>query len=449
MMKHLSVALLALSLIVVSEQVQAQEVQRLTFQDVVDLALQNSTTLRAAGNNLDLRSAGVQSAQGNFYPNLNAGINPSTNFGFNFDQNSLQLVNETTFNARYGVSSSINIFRGFGDVASLSQARHQYDAADFSYDRTEQDVFQLAIINYLSVIQDRENVKIQDENVRSQQQLLERIREFARVGTRPVSDLYTQEATTAQAELDLINAERRAQISHATLVGQLLLDPLKEYEFVAPSADEIEMEPLQFDQIALIQTAFENRLDLQAQKSTIEASNQGVKAAQSAYWPSINLTGQYGSSYSSADPLDRPWSEQTADNRSGSIGLSVNIPIFNRFDNKFRVEQSRVVQRNAELEFEQLQQRVALEVRQSYFDYQAALKQLEVSDRRLRAAEQALEAEQERYNVGASTLVELTVAQAQFVEAASGRVNALVNYVARAELVEYYVGTISPDTSIF
>jgi outer membrane protein len=448
-MKHLFVTALGALILFTAAEAPAQDIQRITFSEVVDIALDRSVALRSAEYSRDLQSSRVQSERGDFFPNLNAGINPSANFGFNFDQNSLQLVNQTTYFASYGLSSTINLFRGFGDVASLKQAQLSYEAADYSYDRTQQNVLQEAILNYLQVIQDRETVKIQEENVRSQQQLLERIREFTRVGTRPISDLYTQEANTAQAELDLLTAQRSAQLSQARLVGQLLLDPLKEYEFVAPSSDEIDMTPVEYDPIGLIQSAFEQRLDLQAQRTRIDAAQQGVRAARASYWPSVNLTGQYGSSYSSADPLDRTWSDQTKDNRSGSVRLGVTIPIFNRFNNKYNVEQSRVVERNAQLDFENLQQRVALEVRQAYLDYETAVKQLEVSDRRLRSAEQALEAEQERYNVGASTLVELTQVQSQYVSAASGRVNALVNYVARVALIEYFVGTISPNASIF
>lgn len=427
----------------------AQGVQRITFTDVVNLALERSTALRSAEFGRDLESSRVQAERADFFPNLNAGINPSANFGFTFDQNSLQLINRTTYFASYGLSSSINLFRGFADVASLQQAQLSYEAADLMYDRTEQNVLQEAILNYLQVVQDHENVKIQQENVRSQQQLLERIEEFTRVGTRPISDLYTQQAFTAQAELDLLNAQRESQLSEARLVGQLLLDPLREYEFVAPSAEEIDMTPVTYDPVELIQNAFDQRLDLRAQENRIEAAQQGVRAARASYWPSIDLSGQYGSSYSSADPLDRPFGEQSKDNRSGSVRLSVSIPIFNRFDTKYRVEQSRVAERNAQLDLESLRQQVALEVRQAYLDYQTAVKQLEVSDRRLQSAEQALEAEQERYNVGASTLVELTQVQAQYVSAASGRVTALVNYVARVALIDYFVGTISSDASIF
>jgi outer membrane protein len=449
MMKQFLMVVLVLTLQLVGTQAMAQDIQRITFAEVVDIVLDRSTAIRSSGYSLELESSRVSSARADFLPNLNAGINPSANFGLTFDQNSLQLVNRTSYFSNVGLSSTLNLFRGFGDVAQLEQARHRYDAADFTLDRTKQDVLQQAIINYLQVIQDRENVKIQDENVRSQTQLLERIEEFSRVGTRPISDLYTQQANTAQAELDLLNAERSAQLSQARLVGQLLLDPLRDYEFVAPSSDEVDLSPIQYDPVSLIQNAYDQRLDLHAQNSRIEAAEQGVRTAKSLYWPVVNLIGQYGSSYSSSDHLDRPIFEQTKDNRSGSIRVGLTIPIFNRLDNKFNVQQSQVVERNARLDLETLQQRVALEVRQSYLDYQTAVKQLEVSDRRLRAAQQALDAEQERYNVGASTLIELTQVQAIYVSAASSRINSVVNYVARVALIDYFVGTISPDASIF
>ena len=139
-------------------------------------------------------------------------------------------------------------------------------------------------------------------------------------------------------------------MSHARLVGQLLLDPLKDYEFVAPSSDEVDLNPIQYDPVSLIQNAFTERLDLQAQNSRIEAAEQGVRTAKASFWPVVNLVGQYGTSYSSSDALDRPIFEQTADNRSGAVRIGLTIPIFNRLDTKYRVEQSRVVERNARLD---------------------------------------------------------------------------------------------------
>ena len=439
----------ACAAVFVVSSANAQAVEQISFEEVIQIALERSSALRSSANQLELEAVSVQAEKGDFLPNLNLNATPSVNFGFSFDQTSLQLVNETTWFANYGLSSSLNIFRGFGDVASLRQAQLSYEAADYSHDRATEDVIQLAILNYLQVIQDKEQVKIDQENVVYQGQLLERIEEFTRVGTRPISDLYQQQANLAEAELRLLQAERQSQISKATLIGQLKLNPLGEYEFEAPPTDEVELQPLETDIQALIQVAFENRADLAAERRRISASRQGVRATQAAYWPEINLAGGYGSSFSSADPLDRSFPLQLDEKRSGDIRLGVSIPIFNRFDTKYRVEQAQVQQRDIELRYEDLEQRVALEVRQAVLDYQFAIKELEVTERQVRAAQQALDAEQERYNVGASTLVELSQVRASYVSAASGRSSAIYNYLARVRLVDYFVGRIRPDVVIF
>lgn len=428
---------------------QAQTVQQLTFDEVLHLALDRSTSLKSSQSQRELQAVNVRSAKADFLPSLNMSASPSVNFGFSFDQSSLQLVNETTWFASYGLSSSLNLFRGGGDIANLKQAQLSYQAADYTLDRATEDVISQAILNYLQVIQDKEQVKIQQENVEAQRQLLARIEEFTRVGTRPISDLYQQQAQLAQDELTLLNAEHGVQISKARLIGQLKLNPVGDYEFEAPSTDEVELEPATYDLQELIQAAFENRSDLVASRRRIEAARQGVKAGQALYWPEINLSGGYGSSYSSADPLDRSFSTQFDEKRSGDIRLGLSIPIFNRFDTKYRVEQAQVQRKTAEWNYDDLEQDVALQVRQAVLDYQTSVKSLEVTERQLRAAQQALEAEQERYNVGASTLVELSQARASYVSAASNRSSAIYTYLARTRLIDYYVGRIKPDQTIF
>lgn len=448
-MKKVVLLSIALAATIAVSPAGAQTIQRLTFDDVLRQAIDRSTALRSSASQLQLEAVNVRAEQADFLPNLNLNATPSVNFGFSFDQTSLQLVNETTWFANYGLSSSLNLFRGGADVASLKQARLSYQAADYRHDRTTEDVIRQTILSFLQVVQDDEQIKIQQENVEAQRQLLARIEEFTRVGTRPISDLYTQQAELASAELRLLEAERAAQISKAVLIGQLKLNPLGEYQFDAPSAEDVTLEPAVFDMQSLIQRAFESRSDLVAERRRIDAARAGVRASQALYWPEINLAGGYGSSYSSADPLDRSFSSQLDEKRSGDIRLSVNVPIFNRFDTRYRVEQAQVQRRNAELDYEDLEQQVALEVRQAVLDYQSAVKELEVTERQVQAAEQSLEAEQERYNVGASTLVELSQARASYVSAASSRTSAIYNYLARIRLIDYFAGGIRADGDIF
>jgi len=129
--------------------------------------------------------------------------------------------------------------------------------------------------------------------------------------------------------------------------------------------------------------------------------------------------------------------------------MSVQIPLFNRWNTKTNVERSRVQYDNALLDLENLQQSVALEVRQAYFDYQTAVKRLDVTDKQFKSAEQALLVEQERYEIGASTLVELTQSRSAFVSASSQRVQAIFRFHFQQKLIEYYQGVLDPAQPLF
>ena len=92
---------------------------------------------------------------------------------------------------------------------------------------------------------------------------------------------------------------------------------------------------------------------------------------------------------------------------------------------------------------------MAIEVCQAYLDYQTAVKRLEVTQKGLQASDQALQVEQERYNVGASTLVELTQARSRFVDSASQRAQAVFQFHFQHRVIEYYLGTLDPGQPLF
>jgi len=70
------------------------------------------------------------------------------------------------------------------------------------------------------------------------------------------------------------------------------------------------------------------------------------------------------------------------------------------------------------------------------------VKELESSERAVIAAERALETEQQRYEVGATTLIELNLANANFVQAQSNRIQAVYNFVFQEKLLDFYIGRL-------
>lgn len=422
----------------------------ITFNEAARIALEQNVTLKQAANDVELTAVTVTSERADFYPNLNFSAGSTRNYGLSFDPTTGDNVSQTSDFISFDLSSSVNLFNGFADVASLKQSRHALDADASRYERTRQTVLFNVIQNYLQVVLEQERVRIREEDVAAQRRQLQQIDEFVRVGSRPVSDQYQQQATLATSELRLIEAQQAVQVSTTRLIQVLQLDPFGDYTFTAPSTDEVRLVVKDYDLSQMLQRAFDERADLDAQASRIDAYEAGIRVARSGYLPSVSLSAGIGTDYSSSlrDAFDQSFGTQLGDNRAEFVRLGVSVPIFNRLQTRANVERARVQYENAALSLQDLEQQVALDVRQAYLDYQTAAQRLDATAAQLRAAEQALQVEEERYDVGASTLVELTQARSRFVEASSNRAQAVYQFFFQEKVIDYYLGVLDPSTPL-
>lgn len=433
----------------------AQQARQITFNEAVRLALERNPALQRAANSVDLQQIQVTSSRANYYPTLNFSTSGRQSYGRTFSQEDLSFVNQTTKSASFSLGTSVTLFDGFARRSSLEEAKLGLEARDLDYQRQRQAIVFNVMSAYLQLIERQEQVRIQEENLEAQRLLLAQIEEFVRVGARPISDQFQQQAQVASAELALLNAQRLVQITEAGLIQTIQLDPFGRYEFVAPSVEEAPFVPDTFDVQTLLQQAFTRRADLQARDYDIRAARSAIQVAKSSIWPSLSLSGGYGTGWNSRfrDPENptqtAAFFDQLDQQRGGSVSLSLSLPIFDRFTTRNNTQRAEVQYENARLELESLQQDIAVQVRQAYLDYQTAAKELDVTEKQLAAAELALEAEQERYNVGASTLVELTQAQANYVRAAADRVSARYGFLFQEKLIEYYLGVLDPSQPLF
>ncbi len=475
--------LLCLLLVLAAAPLAAQP-QEITFDEALRIGLERNTALRQATNTAEARALDVGRNRAEFLPDLSASVRPTQRYGLAFNQTTGELNQETSESLDASVSANLNLFNGFRDQASLAQARIQSEAGELSLGRSRQDVLFNVANQFLQVLLNRELVGIQEENLAADRAQQEQIEQLVAGGVRARADVLQQEAQVAERELSLLRAESDLDLATTRLVQILQLDPFGAYTFVAPSLDAVPLQPEAVDLEALLTAALDRREDVRAQELQIEAAEAGVRVAKAGYYPSVNLFGGYGTSYSSLatratgapvqipvttgsgevifigdEPLlfpgqgDRentPFFDQFfTDNRGGSVGLSVNIPIFDRFVTRSQVQQAQLQAESERIGLDNLRQDVALQVRQGWLDYQNAAKRLDVTARQVTAAQAALDAEQERYDLGVSTLTELTQARARLVEAQSSRAQSVAQFVFQSKLLDYATGTLDPSERLF
>ncbi len=404
----------------------------ITLQEAITLALAQNSTIRFARNTTALDSLNVRQARNAFRPNLVASTQTSQGFGAGSP-------GQNNFSASGGVSSGVTLFDGGQNTGALQQARLYLQASGQDLDRSRQTVVFLVASDFLALITQQEQLRVQQENLVAQEQELAQLEQFVRAGTRPIGDLYQQQAAVAATRFALVNARRGAEVAKVDLIQELLLDPRLDYTFVTPTTLDAGSAPA-FDLDSLITVAITQRVDLRAQALRVRAAEREIRIAEGGRLPLVTGNAGYSSGYNSAN--DGAFATQLNDRRGGSFGVGVSVPIFDRGAVSIARQRARIQLDNQRLILRDQEQSVALEVRRANLDYVAAGEQLAASNAQQAAAALALQAAQSRYRVGLATFVEVTLARASLVQAQSAVVSARSSLVFQQALMSYYTGVL-------
>lgn len=418
----------------------AAEVKTLTLEKAIEIALEANISLKQAANQVTLGQISVNRNKANFLPDLSVSAQSSKRYTREYDTVTGKYSNQDSGSLSLGASSTFNIFNGFSDTASLQQSRLELKATDEDAARTRQSIIFQTIQDFIQVITAREMIRVEKENLEAQRLLLSQTEDFYKSGKRPITDFYQQGAQISSAEYQLLNAERDFDVSKLQLMQIMGLQPSSDFEVEDPGIDNLVSDVVQFQRDAALSEALAKRPDLKAQEALIEAARSGIKAARSGYWPKLSLSASYGTSYSDQNKYLNFSDQLFKGNRNGSIGLSLSIPVFDKSKTRYSVASADISLKNQQLAMEKLHQQVALEVEQAIRDYQTAAKQMDVSERQLKYSKDALESMQERYNVNAATMVELTQTRAQYMQSIYNRIQAKFNLLIRGIAVSFYKG---------
>jgi outer membrane protein len=434
---------LLMTLAVGAAPLGAQQAPRtITFNDAVDIALRQNVSIRQAKNATELDQTTVRQQQLQFLPDLRFSVSGSGNLGRNFNQTEGAIVDQTTGSMSTGVSSSFTLFNGGQNIANLRAARLGEQASTEDLVRTQQTVVFTVASNFLELVAQQEQLRVQQQNLAALQQQEEQIKRFVDVGSRPISDLYQQQASVAAARASVVETQRALELAKVDLIQTLQLDAAGNYEFLPPAVSAIDVNR-QYNLDSLVARAYAQRSDIDADEARLGAAEQDVNAAKASRWPTISLSAGYNTALSSASDLSV--ADQLNQRRGGSIGIGVSIPLFDRGSADLATQRAQIQAENARLALEQQRQQVAVDVRRAYLDHRAAQERLAAAQAQQLAADQALTATRERYRVGAATLVELTQSQAAQVQAASALVNARYTLVFQQSLMSYYTGELDPQ----
>lgn len=454
MLKQKTLFILLFGLISTSLFAQNANLRVITIDEAISIALENNYSLKQAKNELDLAEDLIFSEKADFLPSVSANMNGSRTTGqqFLFDRFSEGLdpfVDVSSQSISGGMNASISLFNGFNNILTLKSSQSNKESREQQYERAKELVIFNTASRYLQVLLDKELLAIAKQNLETSTAQLEQVQAQVELGARPMVDLFNQEAQVANDELVVTQRENTLSLNSLLLIRQLEIDPLGAYDFVVPDLTLNDLPWMDVNLRSLVNEALITRSDILSAEASISSLRYQMQVTKNSLLPTLRASAGVSSRYSdqySVAGTDVSFSDQFFDQQvNRSLGLSFNVSLFNNWNRMYSIQSSQVQLKNAELNLDNSKMQVIQEVSQAYNDYSSYVKQLEASEKSLVASERAFQTQQERYNLGASTLIELTQAQSSFVSAQSNYTQAMYNLIFQEKLLDFYLGKLKGD----
>jgi outer membrane protein len=265
--------------------------------------------------------------------------------------------------------------------------------------------------------------------VRNREVLLRQVRALAESSMRSTLDVRFAEVALSQAQLDLYRAENNSQEADANLSAAMGLDHTEQFDL----EDEPPPQPMAGDPVQLVNQAWSRRPDLKALNLQHDAARRFADAEGKLNRPSVSFIGAAGL-VPAGDPRLAP--------RYSAAGLNVSIPLFN--GSLFTSRQAEASERAtaAQYDAQDAANQIARQVRIAWLEASTAARKIDVSERLVLEAGEALRLARTRYENGLGSIVELSQAQLNQTAAEIENANSRYEYLSRRVMLRYAMGDL-------
>ncbi len=389
--------------------------ETLSLDQCIELALKNRANIIIARGRAKQAGADQLAALGQFLPSFSGRYERSTG-----EQYEINSPTDTNARQEFGPDKSLSV-SGSIDIVNFSTwfnymgSRASNAAAHLAAIDTEQELIfgvKSAYYDYLRAVQNEETNKQAVERSKEQLKLVESRYEL---GSAAYSDVLGQRVQYGNDRLEHIRAQNSVTISRAVLSYTIGIDPNRNVEFsVVENAREYEgtmEEALSF--------GLEHEPGLLSSGKEVSASKHGVGSALSEYLPKLSYFGSYSDfdgTQGFPNVFDRSY-------KSKFFGFVLSYNIFDGFGKQREITRAKIARNNAMANYSDTKNLVRQQIKTAYLDIQNQKEAVSVARESVAAAEENMKIVQERYNLGAATILDLLTAQEDLKRAQVSLIN--------------------------
>ncbi|MDR2138439.1 MAG: TolC family protein [Tannerella sp.] len=417
-----------------------------TLEACIRHALEHNIQLKLHEQEQAAREIELHTSRNSWLPSLNAGIGQNLDFGRSPSKDGL-IVDRNSANSSASLQMNMPVFDGFRIPNDIAARRFNLRAAVEALNKAREDLAVGVASFFLQVLYNKEIRLIAELQLALTTEQVRKTEALVNAGKAPASQLYDIRAQQAKDEATLTEARNNVSLALLDLAQSLELEHFdSDFDISAPAtADPVaELAAGLLPPEHIYQSAVVLKPQIKEQEYLLESQKKVLKTAQSGYYPKLTLNASYGNGYyryaGSEDLVNIPFGDQLRQNERKTVGLTLTIPIFNRFEVRNSVRSARVAILNRELMMENAKKVLYKEIQQAYFNATAAQEQYIASAKAVEAGREAFTCAEERYSAGKSSVFEYGEAKTKYAQSLSQQAQAKYNFIFRAKILDFYNG---------
>ena len=397
----------------------AAQAPAITLEDAIRRALGiTPAVVTAVGTVANAESQVRTASLGAYLPNVTASTTGTRNYSTTprLDQTTGQLTTTTT-SVNLGLSANVELFTGFRRGADSRAAKATLGAAEANLTNAQFQARLTVTQQFFAALAAQQLVRVREAGVRRAEEQLALSIAKLRVGSATRSDSLRSIVNLGTARLQLVSAGSDVARTQAALARSVGTEGR-----VAATPDTATLRTEALARSPRVQAA-------EAQTTAAEAS---VKAARAAYFPTLGLSGNTNWSGSSLQDYNLE--------RNSSVQLGLSWPLFNRFQREQTIQIRASSLSAAEATARDARREIASSLTTQFAALEAARVRIEITQASVTAATEDLRVVNERYRVGAATILDVLTSQEALATAEVDAVNARFDYLNAKAQIEALIG---------
>lgn len=438
----------------------SQTNEKWTLEKCIDYAFKNNLQIRQAQITALVSANDNQQSKLNLLPTVEGNLNFNNNFGNGFNPQTFSFAQGNSQSVQSSLQVSAPIFTGLQQMFNIERTKYDLLASKFDYENAKRNIALSIASSYLQILLNTEILKIAEKQKLLTGTQLSTITSRMRAGSLPEVSGYEVESQLARDEANVVAAQNAVDLAMLSL-RQLL--QLKDEKF------EIDIPEVKFESVenvaalsseSVYKSALGSQPSIMSAEARMKSANASRKMALGALSPTISVFGSLSSSYFSGDrnytlkydtiagfiiPSQqdagaKPFNESLKDNFRKAVGLSLNVPLFSRWQRVTNVQNAKLQMQIRELQLENSKNQLRSDVEQAYTNAKAAVQSYVANKKSTEAADKSYTAFEKRYTAGMLGTYEFQQAKNSLAMAESEMIKAKYTYVFRLKVLDFYQG---------